>query len=172
MRTVILSLKRQETKLGRRNLPTAGAIVRRDRERSHRARRVSRVRGIPEDRIGGMTEELSIYAEGKRERVFKAFVVRQDRMFELLGIQPKAFNRWLARGNVPHALFCIYTGKKGFPPKAYLIEEAQSLVTALNAHYNEHSTFRDTDVGLRRNVHAALNLCRGRKIRQYANSCK
>ena len=62
--------------------------------------------------------------------------------------------------------------KKGIPAKAYLYEEAEALVVALNTHYGEHFTFRDTDTGLRRNVHTSLTLIRDKKSKEigYARS--
>lgn len=168
MRTVILTLKkRDEEPVSKRNRPTASGIARRDKEvLRQRAKVAKRPRGIPDSRVDELMESLPVYPEGKREHVFTVNVVRHDRMFSLLGIQSKGFFQWLSRGKVPYAAYCICTGRKGYPPKAYLEEEARALVTALNTHYVEHLTFRDTDIGLRRNIHAALNMCRDRKEKE------
>lgn len=173
MRTVILNLKRLDiAKPSKRQAPRASGIALRDKQAIRSSEKLVRLRDrtIPEGRLASLVETLDIYPEGHRERVFTAQVVRHSNMAQLIGIQSKVFFKWLTRGKVPFAAYCVHTGVTGYPPKAYLMEEAEALVTALNTHYLEHSTFRDTDVGLRRNVHATLNLIRGQKAKEYAHT--
>lgn len=175
MQKVVLNLRRMEPvkPVDKRKLPRGSGIAARDRNvlarRKHNV--VKRLRGIDPTAVDRMLEELPIYLEGHREHVFNARVVPHNKMHTLLNLQEKIFNQWLTSGKVPYACFCVRTGTRGYPPKAYLEEECRSLIVALNTHYKEHSTVRNTDTGLRRNIHAALLACRERKAKSNANPC-
>lgn len=165
MRTVHLNLTRLNT--GERPVPRndrASSIVDRDRRRIkfRKTIEVKRKRHIDPTTIEHMCEDLPVYPVGARDKVVTATVVRQDKMHTLIGIQSKIFNQWLTRGKMPHAGFRILTGAKGYPPKCYLKDECVALVTALNNHYGEHFTFRDTDIGLMRSLQTGFTLARDR----------
>lgn len=169
MRTVVLNLQRIKTGERPKSYnphkdPRAVGIARRDGQRIafRKHLEVKRKRHIDPATIEHMCEELTIYPIGKRDKSVVATVIRQDKMHDLIGIQSKIFNQWLTREKMPHAAFCILTGAKGYPPKCYLRDECVALVNALNSHYGEHFTFRDTDVGLMRSLKTGFNLARDR----------
>lgn len=168
MRTVNLNLSRTNTGERKHYDPykdtRAVGIARRDKGRLALRKNlpVKRKRHIDPATVEHMCEDLTIYPVGKREQPVMATVIRQDKMHDLIGIQSKIFNQWLARNKLPHAAFCILTGAKGYPPKCYLRDECVALVNALNSHYGEHFTFRDTDVGLMRSLQTGFKLARDR----------
>ena len=169
MRTVKLDLRRLDT--GKRapyNPITdtrAVGIAERDggRIRSRKAKPPpARLRHIAPSQVEHMCEVLPVYPIGERSRCFETRVIKQENMHKLIGIQAKIFNQWLTRMKIPGAAFCVNTGSKGYPPKAYLTDECTAIVTALNRHYIEHQTFRDTDLGLLNSIKTAVELARAR----------
>jgi hypothetical protein len=169
MPTVKLDLRRLDT--GKRapynayEDTRAVGIAERDgaRVRANRFKKpMSKPRNIDPKTVFSMCEVLPVYPIGERSRCFETRVIKQENMHKLIGIQAKIFNQWLTRAKIPGAAFCVNTGAKGYPPKAYLADECSAIVTALNRHYIEHLTFRDTDLGLLNSIKTAVELARAR----------
>lgn len=148
------------------NNTRASGVAQRDsaRNRAKRARRQKSgmsLRSIPENSTEGHTEFVKLYAVGGSNlQTFEAEAVRQENLFNVLHVKPKAIVKWLAKGKIPAPAFFVCTGKRGYPPKAYLVEECVAMATCLNSHYREFANFRENHIGAINSIKAAVSAVR------------
>jgi hypothetical protein len=117
-------------------------------------------RVIDMSKIEEYSTTLRCYPISDKTRTADRAVILCEDMPKVLGVDRNVFDRWRVANKIPPPSLRVRTGSRGYPPKAYHVDEIRGILTVLVSHYRQFRQYSSYHVATRRAIEAIVEVTR------------